>query len=208
MEDHSRRSESKSKILTPILKTRKGNFAARDRERQDSSTGQKTFRPSKFRRSDEDGSRNGTSRFGRDKSEQINLTSSGDRGAKPRQSNSNFQFKATLEGYEMVMVAKIRTSGPSQTASALSKAMKNDPRGLRGILQNAYQSSELERAMTRDRGRRTLSEKFGIQLDTVIRESNQWSVEERVFKNLVNAAQIAKFYLGGAHRGHPRDTSR
>ena len=194
MEDHSRRSESKSKILTPILKTRKGNFAARDRERQDSSTGQKTFRPSKFRRSDEDGSRNGTSRFGRDKSEQINLTSSGDRGAKPRQSSSNFQSKATLEAYEMVMVAKIRTSGPSQTASTLSKAMKNDPRGLRGILQNAYQTSELERAMTRDRGRRTLSEKFGIQLDTVIRESNQWSVEERVFKNLVNAAQIAKFY--------------
>ena len=111
MEDHSRRSESKSKILTPILKTRKGNFAARDRERQDSSTGQKPFRPSKFRRSDEEGTSNGTSRFGRDKSEQMNLTSSGDRGAKSRPSNSNYQSKATLEAYEMVMIAKIRTSG-------------------------------------------------------------------------------------------------
>lgn len=194
MDNHSRRSESKSKMTTPIVKTRKGNFAARDRDRLDNSTGPKILRPSKFRRSDEEGTSNGTSRFGRDKSEQMNLTSSGDRGAKSRPSNSNYQSKAALEAYEMVMIAKIRTSGPSQTASTLSKAMKNDSRGMRGIIQNAYQTSELDRARTRDRGRRMLSEKFGIQLDTVIRENNQWSVEERVFKNLVNAAQIAKYY--------------
>ena len=60
------------------------------------------------RRSDEEGTSNGTSRFGRDKSEQMNLTSSGDRGGERWRDGGSWEL------------ARVEVWGWGQLAYALS----------------------------------------------------------------------------------------